>query len=307
MRGYASTFIARVDQHPLQRPDGRYISVKKPLNLRLVASHLKGEVTLGAYALDANSQAKWVCLDADDDPEWHQLVALSRHLSTADVPSYLEFSRRGGHVWFFFAAPIPGAEARRFGQQLMTAYALTEMELFPKQDVLTTGPGSLVRLPLGIHRKTGRRYYFIHPDGSPIASTIRQQIQLLAHPQTVPQPFIHALLARAPVTDPRVAEPVLSPTGKGAGETLSTRIKDRITVYAFVSQYVALNERGQGHCPFHNDHHASFSVDQERNYWHCFAGCGGGSVIDFWIKWREMHGQDADFTATIKDLAEILF
>ena len=50
-----------------------------------------------------------------------------------------------------------------------------------------------------------------------------------------------------------------------------------------------------------------FSVDREGNYWHCFAGCGGGSIIDFWMKWRETHGQDADFTSAVKDLAEMLF
>ena len=29
------------------------------------------------------------------------------------------------------------------------------------------------------------------------------------------------------------------------------------------------------------DLHPSFGVNTEGNYWHCFAGCGGGSVIDF--------------------------
>ncbi|MHA2433799.1 MAG: CHC2 zinc finger domain-containing protein, partial [Candidatus Thorarchaeota archaeon] len=42
-------------------------------------------------------------------------------------------------------------------------------------------------------------------------------------------------------------------------------------------------------------------VNDEGNYWHCFAGYGGGSVIDFWMNWRE-----CDFTTAIKELAEML-
>jgi DNA primase len=55
-------------------------------------------------------------------------------------------------------------------------------------------------------------------------------------------------------------------------------------------------------CLFHHDdHHRSFGVKDEDSYWHSFAGCGGGSVIDFWIKWR-----GHDFTTTVKELALML-
>ena len=58
---------------------------------------------------------------------------------------------------------------------------------------------------------------------------------------------------------------------------------------------------GAGLCPFHEDQHMSFSVNAERNYWHCFSGCGGGSIIDFWMKW-----QDCDFKTAVKELAVML-
>jgi len=32
----------------------------------------------------------------------------------------------------------------------------------------------------------------------------------------------------------------------------------------------------------------------------------GGSTIDFWTKWRETHGEDGSFTATVRALAETL-
>jgi len=96
---------------------------------------------------------------------------------------------------------------------------------------------------------------------------------------------------------------VTEPTEELAG-TVSERIKASVTVLEFVSQYVDLKPTASGAiglCPFHDDHHPSFGVNDEGNYWHCFAGCGGGSVIDFWMMWRE-----CDFTAAIRELAEMV-
>jgi DNA primase len=45
----------------------------------------------------------------------------------------------------------------------------------------------------------------------------------------------------------------------------------------------------------------SFSVNTKENYWHCFSGSGGGSVIDFWMKWNNL-----DFIEATNDLAERL-
>ena len=87
---------------------------------------------------------------------------------------------------------------------------------------------------------------------------------------------------------------------------LSERLKATISVLDFVSRYVQLDERNMGFCPFHDDQHQSFGVHAESNYWHCFAGCGGGSILDFWMKWRERHNQDSSFTATITELRKML-
>ena len=95
-------------------------------------------------------------------------------------------------------------------------------------------------------------------------------------------------------------EPFLRAVEASTG-TLSTRIKERISVYDFAGRFVDLSDRGRGLCPFHDDHHASFSVNIEQHYWHCFAGCGGGSVVNFWMMYREV-----DFRTSICELAEIL-
>jgi DNA primase len=91
---------------------------------------------------------------------------------------------------------------------------------------------------------------------------------------------------------------------------VSEKIKDRMTVLEFVGKYVDLKPSkggAVGLCPFHDDQHPSLGVNAEGNYWHCFAGCGGGSIIDFWSLWRNKQGLDSGFTATIRDLADILF
>jgi len=307
VEAFASTFLNRTDLYALQQPDGHYTCVKEPLTPALVAAHLYGEITLGTYALNSRSQTSWLCLDADTPEQWDGIWRLGVTLCRLSVTPYLEASRRGGHLWLFFPH-MSGVNTRAFGHALIASHGLDDVELFPKQDILSTGPGSLVRLPLGVHRKDGFRYYFLNRRGQPLAPTIRQQVDLLGAPDRVPEEFITEILVASPSMDDSApaslteSSSITPPTG----ETLSQRIKASISTHDFIARYVELDPRGRGLCPFHADKHASFSVDLERNYWHCFAGCGGGSIIDFWMKWRETHGEDPNFIATLKDLAIML-
>jgi hypothetical protein len=193
----------------------------------------------------------------------------------------LENSRRGGHLWLFLAEAVAGQDVRAFGQGLLAAHQVEGVELYPKQDQLADGPGSLIRMPFGVHRLTGQRYGFYTADGVPLAPTIREQIYALKTPETVPETAFEAYRSFVP---PQPAVTVTEPPEELTG-TLSERIKASVTVLEFVSQYVELKPTASGAvglCPFHDDHHPSF-VNTEGNYWHCFAGCGGGSVIDFCV------------------------
>lgn len=303
---YAATFIPRFDAYPIQLLNGRYISIKKQLNIEVVSAHLIGSITIGAYALDSESKARWLCFDADTEDQWQGLLALALTLEQQKVAPYRERSRRGGHLWLFFSA-LPGAYARKIGLQLLAEHNLKGIEVYPKQDQLTSGTGSLVRLPLGIHRKTGQRYWFVDSEGQPLEPTIREQLTLLAYPTCLAFPFIMRMLARV---SPSLPAPKPTPAFRTIDADdkipLSERLKRRISVLEFVSQYVDLDERHMGFCPFHDDQHKSFGVNDAGNYWHCFAGCGGGSIIDFFMKWREKHGQDASFTSTITELRKLL-
>ncbi len=69
-----------------------------------------------------------------------------------------------------------------------------------------------------------------------------------------------------------------------------------------VSRYVSLTRRGSnyvGLCPFHNEKTPSFSVSQDKQFFHCF-GCGtGGDVISF-----IMRVENLDFPDAVRFLAE---
>ena len=307
LESFTQVFLSRMDRYPVQKPDGSYRSLPHPLLPGIVSAHVRGLITIGAYVLDKRSKAKWLCLDADTDDTWMQLRAMSAMLAERAVPSYLEHSRRGGHVWFFFETPHSGEDTRRFARQLLSQHKITDVEIYPKQDRLQTGPGSLLRLPLGVHRLTGHAYPFVTLDDEPIAPTIREQAEILAKPDRVPSAFVKQIIKQGP-DEPRTlpTRPFIKRDLPNFGKTPSERIKNRIPVVDFVSHYVDLDGSGRGLCPFHDDHVNSFGVNAERNYWHCFAGCGGGSVIDFWMKWRELHGKDAAFASTIKDLTKML-
>ena len=294
----AQGFIQRWDKYPKQLPDGQYVTVRAPLTRRLLADHLRGRETMGAYVLDPQSRARFMVLDADNEPDRRRLASLARVLEQLACPSYLEASRRGAHLWFFFDRPLSGEAVRRFGQGLLAYFNLDGVELYPKQSVLRDdGPGSLIRLPFGVHRKSGRRYGFYTSDGAPLAPTLSAQLVALSAPQTVPERLFDHYADYAAAPPP---QPVFEPSDAD-GERPSDRIKAAVGCYEFVGKYVPLSPAGRGRCPFHDDQVSSFSVNAEHNYWHCFAGCGGGSVIDFWMNWRKV-----DFVSAVGELSEML-
>ena len=294
----STRFIQRRDLYARQLDDGRYFCVRKPLEETHLIAHLNGKLTLGTYVLDQDSQARFAVIDADDDLQLARLANISMSLARRGTPSYLEASRRGGHLWLFFAQSIPGEVARAFGQSILKSHDLIGIELFPKQDKLGDGPGSLIRLPFGIHRKNGQRYGFVTPRGEPIATTFAEQLHILSNPRTVGETALDDFMRqrKASMQNPALGK------NEMVRDTLSEQIKRSMTVLDFVGQYVELSPAGRGRCPFHDDQHFSFSVNADKNYWHCFAGCGGGSIIDFWMKW-----QGVDFRQAVKELAERLF
>ncbi len=78
-------------------------------------------------------------------------------------------------------------------------------------------------------------------------------------------------------------------------------LRTRLSIVDVVGRRVPLTKKGQnywGCCPFHNEKTASFSVNEEKGFYHCF-GCGEhGDIISFTMKTNNM-----DFRAAIAELA----
>ncbi|MBE6931199.1 MAG: DNA primase, partial [Ruminococcaceae bacterium] len=70
----------------------------------------------------------------------------------------------------------------------------------------------------------------------------------------------------------------------------------RSDIVDIVSRYVQLKKQGSNHfglCPFHGEKTASFSVNQDKQIFHCF-GCGvGGGVIQFIMQIERLSYPDA--------------
>ena len=222
----AQRFVQRWDLYARQLDDGSYVCVHEQLNVGHLFAHLRGEITLGTYLLSQESQVRFIVLDADDAQAWERLGHLAGVLADEDVPSYLERSRRGGHLWLFLAQAIAGRDARAFGQRLLAAHQIEGVELYPKQDQLADGPGSLIRMPFGVHRLADRRYGFYTANEISLAPSIREQIYALKTPEIVPAAAFEAYRSFVP---PQPAAVVTESPEELTG-TLSERIKASVMV-----------------------------------------------------------------------------
>jgi DNA primase len=73
-------------------------------------------------------------------------------------------------------------------------------------------------------------------------------------------------------------------------------LKARLDLVAIVSRHVALTRRGReylGLCPFHQEKTPSFTVNEQKGFYHCF-GCGAhGTAINFVMQHERMGFRDA--------------
>ena len=87
----------------------------------------------------------------------------------------------------------------------------------------------------------------------------------------------------------------------GLDRNFTDELRARLSVVDVVGRVVPLTRKGQnywGCCPFHNEKTPSFSVNEEKGFYHCF-GCGEhGDIISFTMKHNNM-----DFRAAITELA----
>ncbi|MEW5725477.1 MAG: CRISPR-associated primase-polymerase type A1, partial [Thermodesulfobacteriota bacterium] len=206
--------------------DGKsgYTPFREPFTPAVARNHILGNFTVGIYPLRMDNTVRFLAFDIDvpsyevarnitDRRAWETLLkkahqAAERIAQAGDALKlrfHLEDSGfKGRHCWLFFREPAPGFAARRFARSLLEQVKIetpgVQVEVFPKQAAIKgNGLGNLIKLPLGIHRASGRRSLFLGPDGK----AVTDQLAYLAAIEPVGKELFLALLREVPA--PRAA------------------------------------------------------------------------------------------------------
>lgn len=151
-----------------QLDNGMYIPVKEQFTKERLKEHVGGEKTYGLYVLDTDNTVKWACIDLDgDDLENLKKDAEQIYDLYPEFTRMLEFSgRRGYHVWVIFKEPVPAIFAQQLVKSRLNRIKMLKYEVFPKQTELNENRkyGNLVKIPLAIHRVSGKRSEIIRFD-----------------------------------------------------------------------------------------------------------------------------------------------
>lgn len=162
-----------------------YMPVRRPISQQDVQDHLKGHKTYGIYLLRSDSTVMTAVIDMDLNKSFRtgeiknnekfnikreKEYVLSRlnEMSAKRTGCHPLFEFSGGkgyHFWFFLEKPVAAEMVRKFIIPMTSALnrdcQYFNLEVFPKQDQLQgKGLGNLVKLPLGIHRVSGKPSYF---------------------------------------------------------------------------------------------------------------------------------------------------
>jgi hypothetical protein len=300
LQSLVNTCIGRFDRYLVQSKNGKYRPVFEPLTYDVLRDHLGGFCTLATYAITEKNLCRFAVFDADDENGLFRLFELQEMLGVVGVPSYLEESRRGAHLWVFLQSQVSPVLLRR----ALLPYCPPGVEFFPAQDTASfEHPGYAVRVPLGVHRKSGENYSFVsyrHGLFLSCTSTIDETLHWLSAVERVPPEVIAHLagvngqqvVTRPPNVLQKKREPVMRGARDG-GQRWATIVEWRAEQDPFVliGRYVDLDTRGMGCCPFgwhHSDgvdRHPSLWVYRPTRLggccWYCHAWKRGGSVFDF--------------------------
>jgi hypothetical protein len=294
---YSALFVSRHDDYAMQTATGRYKRVGKPLTHADLYDHLIGRRTYGTYVIDETGNCRFAVIDADTESGdlLARLWVIQDELATQGIVSYLERSRRGGHLWIFFTRPVPAAWVRAW----LLPFCPSDFEFYPKQDVRERY-GSLIRLPLGVHRKSGQRYPFIERCAGGLHTLTRTDEERLTwftsiQRMEVPQ---QEKVQTVPPHTPSLSLPPSHYVARGPSPIRQWNAAQ--DPFAVIGRYVDLKSNGVGTCPFGKHHSGgedtapSFKVYTPKEpggyCWYCYTWQKGGSVFDFL---RYYHDLDA--------------
>lgn len=175
-----------------------------PLTEEQIAEHLRGDQTIGTYVQRPNSTVKFIVWDIDiskqfilkygnSGPEfdaclghaYHKALEIQKILDNKGMHGYIEFSGyRGYHVWLFLSEWIPVRFANMFTDRIEEELVLEDditVECFPNKVRIKAGRfGQILKIPCGIHVRSGKRSCFVDDDGEPVVD-IDQFTETIAH------------------------------------------------------------------------------------------------------------------------------
>ena len=194
VRELLSWFEGREGVHAVETlgRNGRrsFVPVYREITAEDWSEHLRGAVTLALPLIRAGNLASLGVLDVDVERKalaehggqaddllgraFGAALRLRHELSRRGCASLLESSGyKGYHLWLRLAEPLPAFRLRRWLLAIVEAVRpLPEgirVEVFPNRDRLREGEvGPVVKLPLGVHSKTGRRCHLVDEHAQPV-------------------------------------------------------------------------------------------------------------------------------------------
>lgn len=178
----------------------------------IIRRHLAGssnkatatEFVAGVYPLLPDDTCRFLAVDFDGEHWAADAVAFVQTCAEMTLPAALERSRSGagGHVWMFFAEPLPARFARQLGSVVLTEAMDRRPEIgfksydrfFPSQDVMPSGGfGNLIALPLQSRARKDRNTLFIDTDLRPYDD----QWAFLSALVPIPRARVEAIVAKA--------------------------------------------------------------------------------------------------------------
>ncbi|HPC79503.1 MAG TPA: CRISPR-associated primase-polymerase type A1 [Fervidobacterium sp.] len=180
IKKFLELFSGREDVFAVQF-EGGYRPVRRPMTSDDVSDHLAGKSTLGVYVLKGDSSVKFGAYDIDfsnqevgiDNVTKLELCKsvtkdLKEKLQYYNIKHVVEYSgNRGYHIWIFLNKTIPAYKLKILLEKIAEQVELPDgvnVEVFPKQAEHGGGLGNLIKVPLGVHRKTNNRCSFVNED-----------------------------------------------------------------------------------------------------------------------------------------------
>ena len=168
-----------------------------PVTDAIIAQHLRGEgpdgrdFIVGVYPMLVDETCWFLAADFDKKSWRDDVGAFLETCRIKNIPAAVERSRsgNGGHVWIFFAEPVPAGLARRLGAHILTETMERAPDLgfesydrfFPNQDTMPAGGfGNLIALPLQHRPREAGNSIFLddefepHPDQWQYLSGVRR-------------------------------------------------------------------------------------------------------------------------------------